>query len=62
MPNYGLCIMKIKEQKNILGISNFCKWCARRYLIIVSIVLTISYFSFGTYRNWPYKVESDGKY
>lgn len=54
--------MKIKEQKNILGISNFCKWCARRYLIIVSIVLTISYFSFGTYRNWPYKVESDGKY
>lgn len=26
------------------------------------LILTISYFAFGTYRNWHYKVESDGKY
>ena len=26
------------------------------------IILTFAYFAFGTYRNWSYKVESDGKY
>ena len=25
-------------------------------------VLVVAYFTFGGYRNWPYKVESDGKY
>ncbi len=34
-----------------------------RYLfLLLAVVLSLSYFSFGTYRNWPYKIESDGKY
>ena len=32
------------------------------YFFIIFIILTVSFFYFGTYRNWPYKVEGDGKY
>jgi hypothetical protein len=32
------------------------------YFFSVFVLLTFSYFKFGTYRNWPYKIESDGKY
>lgn len=32
------------------------------YFLAVIILLTFSFFKFGTYRNWPYKIESDGKY
>jgi hypothetical protein len=31
-------------------------------LVLVGIFLSACYFSFGTYRNWPYKIEGDGKY
>jgi len=34
----------------------------RRFLILLLCFLTLSFFTFGTYKNWPYKVESDGKY
>lgn len=34
----------------------------RRHEFLMFLILTLSYFSFGTYRNWPYKIESDGKY
>lgn len=33
-----------------------------KYLLVVLLILTISYFKFGTVGNWPYKIESDGKY
>ncbi len=29
---------------------------------IIAVLLTGLFFGYGTYRNWPYKVESDGKY
>ena len=32
------------------------------YFLILFAFLSLSYFSFGTYRNWHYKIESDGKY
>lgn len=32
------------------------------YFVLLLICLSLSYFIFGTYRNWPYKIESDGKY
>jgi hypothetical protein len=35
---------------------------SRYFIFLVTIVLLLSYFIFGTYRNWPYKIESDGKY
>lgn len=34
----------------------------RRFLALLFGLLTVSYFVFGGYRNWPYKIESDGKY
>jgi hypothetical protein len=34
----------------------------RRFLLLLLALLTASYFAFGGYRNWPYKIESDGKY
>jgi hypothetical protein len=34
----------------------------RRFLLLLLGLLTASYFAFGGYRNWPYKIESDGKY
>ena len=32
------------------------------FFLLVFVILTASFFYFGTYRNWPYKVEGDGKY
>jgi len=32
------------------------------FLTCIFLSLTLGYFSFGTYKNWPYKIESDGKY
>jgi hypothetical protein len=32
------------------------------FFVTISLILTIAYFTFGTYRDWPYKVEADGKY
>ena len=32
------------------------------YFVVLFLFLLFSYFHFGTYRNWPYKIESDGKY
>lgn len=32
------------------------------YFALLAVFLSVCYFSFGTYRNWPYKIESDGKY
>lgn len=34
----------------------------RRFYIALLLALSLAYFSVGTYRNWPYKIESDGKY
>jgi hypothetical protein len=34
----------------------------RRFLLLLFGFLAVSYFAFGGYRNWPYKIESDGKY
>ncbi len=34
----------------------------RRFRLLLLGLLTASYFAFGGYRNWPYKIESDGKY
>jgi len=34
----------------------------RGFLLLLLGLLTASYFAFGGYRNWPYKIESDGKY
>ncbi len=34
----------------------------RRFFLLLLGLLTASYFGFGGYRNWPYKIESDGKY
>jgi hypothetical protein len=34
----------------------------RRFLALLFGLLIVSYFGFGGYRNWPYKIESDGKY
>src|SRR5215813_9907406 len=33
-----------------------------RLFLLLTLFLSLSYFYFGTYRNWPYKIESDGKY
>lgn len=33
-----------------------------RFFLTIFVILTIAYFLFGTYRNRPYKIESDGKY
>jgi len=32
------------------------------YFCRLFVLLTFAYFHFGTYCNWPYKIESDGKY
>ena len=32
------------------------------FFLLVLVILSASFFYFGTYRNWPYKVEGDGKY
>lgn len=34
----------------------------RRFYVTLFFALLIAYFAVGTYRNWPYKIESDGKY
>lgn len=34
----------------------------RRFLLVLLGLLTAHYFAFGGYKNWPYKIESDGKY
>jgi len=34
----------------------------RDYFVRLALLMTVSFFTFGTYRNWPYKIESDGKY
>ena len=34
----------------------------KTFFLLVFMLLTASFFYFGTYRNWPYKVEGDGKY
>ena len=36
----------------------------RRFIAlgIIAVLLSGLFFSYGSYRNWPYKVESDGKY
>jgi hypothetical protein len=33
-----------------------------RFYLALLLALTIAYFSVGSYRNYPYKIESDGKY
>ncbi len=35
---------------------------SKHFFVFLLLILTISYFSFGTYINKPYKIESDGKY
>lgn len=38
-------------------------WLNRRwFFLLLLIFLSLFYFAFGTFRNWPYKIESDGKY
>lgn len=32
------------------------------FFVTITLILTVAYFTFGTYRNWSYKVEADGKY
>lgn len=32
------------------------------FVAALGVVLTAFYLSYGTYRDWPYKIESDGKY
>ena len=32
------------------------------YFLLLFVLLSLAYFHFGTYCNWPYKIESDGKY
>ena len=34
----------------------------QKYFFALFLFLTLSYFCFGTFKNWPYKIESDGKY
>ena len=33
-----------------------------RFFLVLLGLLTAHYFAFGGYKNWPYKIESDGKY
>lgn len=35
---------------------------SRYYFLLILVFLSVSYFSFGSSRNLPYKIESDGKY
>lgn len=34
----------------------------RLFLLVLLGLLTAHYFAFGGYKNWPYKIEGDGKY
>lgn len=34
----------------------------RLFFLVIAIYLIVIFFSFGTNRNWSYKIESDGKY
>lgn len=47
-------------------LTRFTTWVrtknSRAYFLILFAFLSLSYFSFGTYRNGSYKIESDGKY
>jgi len=47
-----------------LGNSNTCHVPRKSiaFLMAIAFILSLSYFMFGGYRNWPYKIESDGKY
>lgn len=35
---------------------------SNRLIVVLFAVSTVAFFSFGSYKNWPYKIESDGKY
>jgi hypothetical protein len=47
---------------SLLNASPFPARSERRFLSFLFGLLTVSYCAFGGYRNWPYKIESDGKY
>jgi hypothetical protein len=43
-------------------ISNDPARSERLFPLLVLALLTTHYFAFGGYKNWPYKIETDGKY
>lgn len=54
--------MSGKNFHQLNSVSSLKLLYSRHYFIVLTLILTVFYFSFGTYRNLPYKIESDGKY